>query len=114
MKQFMFVFRGGDSHYAKVSPEIKQQDMQKWFLWIEKLKKEGKYVSGQPLEMGGKVVYGKKITDGPFAEGKELVGGYFLVQANDLNEASNMAKECPSFTLAIEGTSVEVRQVMEM
>jgi len=114
MKQFMFVFRGGDSHYATVSPEVKQRDMEKWFAWIENLKKSGKYLSGQPLDIGGKVVYGKKVTDGPFAEGKELVGGYFLIHAKDIEEASEMARDCPSFSVGIDGASVEVRPIMEM
>ncbi len=114
MKQFMFIFRGGDTHYAKQSPEVKQKDMQKWFTWIDQLKKQGNYVSGMPLEMEGKIVHTEKTTDGPFAEGKELIGGFFIVKANSLDEASNLANDCPSIVLKIEGATVEVRPVMEM
>jgi len=112
MKNFMFIFRGGDSA-NKFSPEEMQQHMQKWFGWVEKLKARDIYVSGEPLTPGGKMVKGSKalITDGPFAESKELVGGFFIIKADSIEQAAELAKDCPS--LPIEG-SVEVREVMKM
>jgi len=70
-------------------------------------------VDGQPLEPGGKVVRGKAktITDGPFAEAKDLVGGFTLVEARDINEAVELSKGCP---ILEEDGAVEVRPIMIM
>jgi len=68
---------------------------------------------GQPLELEGKVVKGKAgtVTDGPFAEAKDLVGGFSVVVADDLAHAAKLAGGCP--ILDVDG-SVEVRPVMQM
>jgi len=106
MSNFMFLFRGGST---PTSPEEMQAQMQKWMTWIQRLREEGKYVAGDPLQGGGKVLTSRKIiTDGPFAEGKEIVGGYFLVRAETLDQAAEMAKDCPIFE---NGGSVEVRPI---
>jgi hypothetical protein len=106
MNNFMFVFRGGET---PTSPETMQAQMQKWMTWIQRLRDQGKYIAGDPLQAGGKVLTSRKIiTDGPFAEGKEVVGGYFLIRAESLDEAAEMAKDCPIFE---NGGSVEVRAI---
>ena len=112
MKDFMFIFRGG-SDAMNYSPEQMQQHMQKWFAWIDKLKQKDIYVTGEPLTPAGKTVKGSKavVTDGPFAESKEVVGGFFLVKAGSLEEATEIAKGCPD--LPLDG-SVEIREVMKM
>src|SRR2546427_4681135 len=68
---------------------------------------------GDPLEAGGKQVKGKKktVVDGPFAEAKDLVGGYLLVTAENLDDAAELARGCP--ILEVEG-SVEVRPIRKM
>lgn len=106
----MFLFRGGD--LSHLSPEEQQAQMQKWFAWVEKLTKDNRYVAGEALMPGGKTLSGSKktVTDGPFAEGKELAGGFFVVQAKDLDEATQLAKDFPDFDL---NGSVEVREVMK-
>ena len=108
----MFIFHGGSSG-SSLSPTEAQTNMQKWFAWVEKLQKENRYLSGEPLEPRGKLVSGPKklVTDGPFAEGKELVGGYFVVHAKDLDEAVALSKDCPDFEY---NGKVEVRPVMKM
>jgi hypothetical protein len=65
MEKFMLIFHGGMSPTS--SPEQMQANMGKWMAWIEQLSKEGKYVSGEPLLPGGKLISGKKktVTDGP-------------------------------------------------
>lgn len=110
MEKFMFIFIGGDT--SKLSAEAQQAQMGKWFAWVEKLTKAGRYASGEALLPGGKTITGPKkvVTDGPFAESKELVGGYFVLLAKDLNEATEMAKECPDYEL---GGIVEVRSVVK-
>ena len=112
MSQFLYLYRGGRTEPP--SPEQAQQVMQKWMNWLKELGEKGHLKDqGQPLEPTGKVVKGKakSITDGPFAEAKDLVGGYTLIEAKDINEAAELSKGCPIF----EGDgSVEVRPIMVM
>jgi hypothetical protein len=109
MKNFMLLFRGG-SDAVQMSPEESQQHMQKWFAWIEELQQKGIYTSGEALIPGGKTVSKDAlVTDGPFAESKEIVGGFFVVKAGNLDEAAEIAKKCPD--LPLNGT-VEVREVV--
>ena len=112
MEKFMFIFQGG-MPTKDTSPEDMQANMGKWLAWIEKLSKQGKYVAGEPLLPGGKLVSGanKKVTDGPYTEGKEMVGGFFIVNAKDINEAVEISKDCPDFE---NGGSVQVRQIMKV
>ena len=112
MGDFLYLFRGG-APSTNLSPQQVQQRMQTWTSWIEGLAKAGKFKSGFPLESGAKVISGKNklVTDGPFAEAKEVVGGYLLVTAKDLHDATDLAKGCPIFD---EGGTVEVRAIMEM
>ena len=95
MEKYMFIFLGGDPSH--LSPEAQQAHMQKWFDWVEKLTAEKKYVGGEALLPGGKTVTGPKkvVTDGPFAESKEVVAGYFVVLAKNLNEAVEIVKGLP-------------------
>lgn len=111
MEKFMLIFHG--SMPPDQSPEQMQASMSKWMAWINKLNKEGKYVAGEPLLPGGKQITGKKktVTDGPYTEGKEVVAGFFLIKAKDMNEAINICDDYPNFDK--EGT-VQVRQVMKM
>lgn len=112
MEQFMLIFHGDGT--PQNSPEAMQAHMGKWMAWIEKLQKSDKYVSGEPLLPGGKLVSGEKgsrVTDGPFTEGKEVVGGYFIVKAADMDEAIAICKDYPDYE---SGGSVQVRQVMKV
>jgi len=84
-----------------------------WGTWIGELSKRGQFKGGDPLEPGGKQVKGKKktVVDGPFAEAKDLIGGYLLVTADSLDDAAELARGCPS--LELDGT-VEVRPIRKM
>ena len=99
MEKFMYLFVENGLSDSQPSPEEMQASMQKWFAWIEKLQKDDRYISGEPLLPSGKIVKGsqKVVTDGPFTESKELVSGFFIVKAKDINEATEMAKDCPIF-----------------
>jgi len=110
MTDFMLIFISGD--YAQLSPDQMQENMQQWFGWIEDLKAKGLYISGEALNPGGKTVKGKDpvVTDGPFAESKEVVGGYFIIKAASIEEAAEIAKSSPDLPL---GGSVEVRELMK-
>jgi len=88
--------------------------MQKWITWLKSLADQGHIKDqGQPLEPSGKLVKGrsKTVTDGPFAEAKDIVGGYTLIEARDINEAVELSKGCPA--LESDG-AVEVRPIMVM
>ena len=115
MEQFMLIFHGGADEAAFPSADAMQAHMGKWIAWVDKLKKSNKYVSGEPLLPGGKLVSGpagRSVTDGPYTEGKEVVGGYFIITAKDYDEAVDLIKaDYPDFDL---GGSVQVRQVMKM
>ena len=113
MKDFMFIFRGPTPEDLKMSPEQAQASMQKWFDWIGELSSRGRYVGGDPLMKEGKTIQGKKplVTDGPFAEGKELLGGYFIIKAESLEEATELAFGFPDFDMQ---GSVEIREIMKI
>lgn len=116
MSDFILLYRmnPASSGAAFATPEMAQQSMQRWLAWIRELEAQGHLVEGgQPLEPGGKVVAGKAkaVTDGPFAESKDLIGGYSIIKAKDLAQAADLAKGCP----ILDGDgSVEVRPVRSM
>lgn len=106
----MVIFHGGIKTDA--SPEELQVNMDRWMAWVEKLNKEGRYVSGEALLPGGKLVSGKTAaTDGPYTEGKELVGGFFVFNAASMDEAVSLVQnDYPDFQY---GGTVQVRPVMK-
>jgi hypothetical protein len=117
MKDFMLVFRNSvksQEAFANQSPEQMQAEMALWNTWMGKLAAQDKFIDGQPLFPEGKVLHGtrKKLTDGPYVEGKDVVGGYLLIKAADYNEAVELSKECPQLN-SDDGT-VEVREIMKM
>ena len=110
--QYMFLFRGNDWHKG-LSPEEMQKVAGQWMAWFERLAAQGKVTAGSPLEKEGKMVSGpngRVISDGPFAESKETIGGYFLLQVASLDEAVAIAQQCPGLSY---GAKVEVRPVAE-
>jgi hypothetical protein len=114
MKEYLFLFRGGDHKSLQQSPERFQAHMQKWMQWMGDLNQQGKFNGAQPLnETGRQVTSSKKIvSDGPFMEGKEMVGGYLICKAGTYDEAVEIAKECP--ILEFEDGNVEVREIQEL
>lgn len=116
MSDFILLYRSNPASAAAAfaTPEMAQQSMQRWLAWMRELEAQGHLKeSGQPLEAAGKVVAGKSraVTDGPFAEAKDLIGGFSIITAKDLAQAAELAKGCP----ILEGDgSVEVRPVRTM
>jgi hypothetical protein len=106
---YMLIFRGTDWHKG-LSPEEMQQIADKWMAWFNRLKDQGTAIAGDPLEPKGKIVAGKDrvVSDGPFAESKETIGGYFLLDVATMDEAVAIARECPGLAY---GIRVEVRPV---
>ena len=108
----MLLFRG--TNWDKgLSPQEIQNTVSQFMAWFERLKLEGIAKTGQPLVSEGKIVSGKggrTVADGPFAESKEAIGGYFLLQVNSIDEAVQIARECPILQY---GATIEVRQVAD-
>jgi hypothetical protein len=111
MSEFVYLYRGGR---RAESPAEGEKQMQRWVGWLQELASKGHIKDqGQPLEPEGKVVRGKQhaVTDGPYPESKDIVGGYTLIEAKDLAQAAELAGGCPIFEF--DGL-VEVRPVMKM
>jgi hypothetical protein len=110
--EYMLLFRGND--WSKgLSPEEMQQVVGQWMAWFQGLMEQGKAVAGSPLEREGKIVSGKNgktVSDGPFAESKEAIGGYFLLHVHSMEEAVQIAQQCPGLAY---GSKVEVRPVID-
>jgi hypothetical protein len=106
---FLLIFRSTD-WYQGLSPEQMQQIADNWMAWFNRLKDEGKCVGGNPLEREGKIVSGRNrvVSDGPFAESKESIGGYFLLKVASIDEAVAIAQQCPGLP---HGIRVEVRPI---
>ena len=111
MQEFMFLFRFGPGE-KNPSPEEFQKEAMKWQEWTGALMKEGRLTPGLRLSPNGKVIKtkDKRVQDGPFAEGKEVVGSYCTVKARDIDEALTLAKKCP--IMDHEDASVEVREIV--
>jgi hypothetical protein len=110
MSEFLYLYRGGE---RPTSPAAAQQEMQRWMVWLKELGEKGHVKApGHPIERTGKLVSGKNksVTDGPYAE-KDMVGGYTLIEAADLGQATELSMGCPIFD---SGGSVEIRALMKM
>ena len=107
----MLIFMGTDYETLGLSPEEMQARMGKWFAWDAKMNEEGIVAHGNALQSTGRHITGRDavVSDGPFVEGKELIGGYYVVKAADLDAATEIAKDFPDFDA--NGT-VEIREVM--
>ncbi|MEZ2443851.1 YciI family protein [Chitinophaga sp. RCC_12] len=111
MKEFLLLFRQSEYAYREYSAEDFQSLMKKWQDWTGGIAAQGKLVSnGRRLSTEGKVLKaGGVITDGPFVEIRERLGGFLVVQADTLEEATTLAHGCP--VLDSQGC-VEVREIV--
>jgi hypothetical protein len=114
MKEFLLIFRRDFiTKEEQPSPEQIQKMMKPWQDWMGGLAAQNKLASsGNRLASDGRVVKSDKIvTDGPYVEIKEAIGGYIVVKAIDLDEAAELAKGCPVLTI---GGNVEIRTIVPM
>ena len=109
MAKFMFLQRGGCEKRPEMTPEQMKAGMQAWMEWVQKGTEAGWLLDpGSPLGGTGAVVQSDlTVIDGPFAESKELIGGYSIVEAADLTAACELAKQ--TMQLA-GGGKIEVRE----
>jgi hypothetical protein len=114
MKEYLLLFRGANTRGIEQPPGQIQAHMQRWMEWMGNLSKEEKLVGAQPLDHTGKTITGtqKVISDGPFMEGKEMVGGYLICKAATYEEAVEISKGCP--ILEYDDGVVEVREIQEL
>jgi hypothetical protein len=106
MNEFVYLYRG---YEPPASPEEMQKKTAKWMTWLKDLSDNGHIKSlGEPLQPGGKVVKGtkKQVIDGPYAEAKDVVGGYSIIVARDIEQAVEFSLTCPIFE---DDGSIEIR-----
>jgi hypothetical protein len=106
--EYLLLFRS--TNWQKgLSPEAIQQNLDRFTAWFKQLRNDGTFEAGGPLLYGGKIVTGRKVViDGPFAESKEAIAGFLIVQADSLEQAVQIAEDCPGFRF---GQTVEVRTI---
>ncbi len=111
MKDFMMIFIGANYEEIGLSPEQLQERMGKWFAWGNKMEKQGILKGGNALLSKAKRVSGpgRTVSDGPFVESKELVGGYYIVSAESAEAVVEIAQDFPDYDL---GGTVEIREIM--
>jgi len=113
MNRYVFVFRGGAVAHKELAPAELGAHLQKWMVWMAELDQKGQSEpNGARLELSGKTIRGKSkaVTDGPFAEAKDLVTGTLVIKAATLDAAAEIAKDCPIYEY---DGSVEVRPIFE-
>jgi hypothetical protein len=112
MAQFIFLIRSEGADFSKYSAGDFQDLLKKYQAWTQKLKTEGRFLAGEKLGNDrGKSLKskgGQIIVDGPYVDTKEAIGGFYIVEAKDIDEAVEVGKGCPSLTY---GGSVEIREV---
>jgi hypothetical protein len=111
MADFLYLYRGTEPVTAALSPQQMQDYLRHFQEWIVSLTKADKISSCGPLGQGGRTLAGPRalITDGPYAEAKDLIGGYTVISADNLDDATEIARGCP-FLLV--GGTVEIRSVL--
>lgn len=111
MSQFMLFIRNGDEP-NEFSPEQIQQAIQRFSAWAKKLREQRKLIAAEKLKDNeGLLLSGRNgqiVVDGPFAETKETIGGYFIIEAGNLEEALEITKGCPALS---HGGKVELREI---
>jgi hypothetical protein len=111
-RKFMLIFRGGAVSRSDLSPTELQAHVAKWYTWSDELTRQGRGIVGSPLDNPGATVRGhdRMVTDGPYAESKDLVTGSLIINAASLEDAVEVARTCPTYEY---DGSVEVRPVQD-
>ena len=112
MKKFIMLLHDAGSFPADISPDQIQAIIQRYVAWRQKVQDNGRKVEGHKLTDGeGRVMRGgtgrAKVTDGPYAEAREVIGGLFIVEANSYDEMVELSRDCPHLDLG----TIEIREV---
>ncbi len=113
MKDFMMLFHSEPNPNTEPTPEEVEAEIKEWMDWIGSIGAQGKLKNhGEALGFEGKTMHADgSVTDGPYAEVKEIVGGFIIVSTDNIDEATELAKGCPGLA---NGGKVEVRDIMAM
>lgn len=113
MQDFMMLFHSIEKPETQPSPQDFQEEIQRWQDWIGGIAAQGKFIKTDALVNEGKTLHSDgKVTDGPYTELKEIVGGYIMVKADGYDDALSLAKGCPVLTNAT--GKVEIRPIMDL
>jgi len=105
---YLLLFRNTGWHEG-LSPEEIQENLDRFTAWFKHLRNDGKFKGGGPLAYDRKIVTDRKaVVDGPFAETKEAIAGFLIIEADSLEQAVQIAQDCPGFKF---GQTVEVRAI---
>lgn len=110
----MLVLHEYDDLYNKMTPEETQAVVEHYWRWTKQIKDEGYCLTSEALQYSRTMVRNEAehmVVDGPFTETKEIIAGFYLIEAADNAEAVEVAKGCPVLAY---GGAVEVREIMEM
>jgi len=113
MAKYMLLLHDDVTQYAKLSPEDMQQVVEKFVAWGRRLRERGIVKGGDKLtDEPGRVMRRTngqvRVTDGPYSESKELLGGYYMIEAETYDQAVEYARDCPALDY---GGTIEVRQI---
>ena len=108
MPRYMILMHEDDNAWARLDPEEQRRLLKKYYAWVESLRSDGVFEAGSPVSSQGRVlkVVDGELVDGPFAETQEVLTGYFIVTAEDLSSAAEIARGCPALE---HGETVMVR-----
>ena len=109
MKEFLLIYRTDYNKMMQATPEQAEVMMKKWMDWLGGIAAQNKLTSkGNRLHNSGKLVKADVVTNGPYTEIKETIGGYSIIKAESYDEAVELAKGCP---VLLTGGNVEVREI---
>jgi hypothetical protein len=115
MSRFVVLLRDDPSGFASLSPEEMQAVIEKYIAWSERLRSSGRLVLGEKLVDGaGRVTRGAVgapvVSDGPYAESREIVGGLYIINAASYAEAEALLADCPHLMFG----SIEIREIQDL
>ena len=118
MAQFMLMLHQAPNYNVDLPREKMMEMTRRYMTWADGLRQKGKMVGGEKLTASGgrhlRLKEGKTVaSDGPYAEAKDVVGGYFVIEAKDLAEAEAITRECPHLALAATNWA-EIRPIEDM
>lgn len=100
MPNYLVLFEYDEKRIEEMSPEAHAAWVKQYFDWMQKLKRQNRYHGGRKLKSRKNrtlhLRHGKLVVDGPFAEAKEAIGGFFEISARDFDEAVEICRECPT------------------
>jgi len=112
MTQFILLIRGGEDLNVNLSPEQIQEAVERYSRWAKRLRAEGKLVTAEKLKDNEGFLLstknGQVLVDGPFAETKETIGGFFIINADSTEQAIEIARESPAMA---QGGVIELREI---